>query len=438
MPTTSLNKCFTKPFRSVCLLLITALAFVSTANAQSQSFSSGSTGADGALDFSGLPSGTVVVFDPKKFNPPLNPAGDNIFNFTTIDIPAGITVWLSGRILNGPVWWLATGDVTINGTIDLNGEDGAAPAAILANRTRAMPGAGGFSGGVGGKTDGSASSPIAQAGDGPGGGEGGALNDACQNPNSLGRGGSFTGNSFLVPLVGGSGAGGGNFGAAPGSLSRQIYGSGGGAGGGAILIASSTSITVNGTITANGGNGGIASNFCNSGQGGGGSGGAIRLMAPATNGRGNLSALAGHGSIFGGAATNGTIRLEAFIDNFQGSFNGTPFTQASPFSTFLPSIGPPSIAIISINGVNIAQPPSGNITTPDVSIDTTSPVQVTIQARLIPPGTVITLHVFSDNDTDQTVQTTPLVGTLQSSTATANVTFPSGFSLQFVKATWSQ
>jgi len=64
-------------------------------------------------------------------------------------------------------------------------------------------------------------------------------------------------------------------------------------------------------------------------------------------------------------------------------------------------------------------------------------VQLTIQASFIPPGTVITLHVFSDNDTDQTVQTTPLLGTLQSSTATANVTFPSGFSLNFVKATWT-
>jgi hypothetical protein len=126
-----------------------------------------------------------------------------------------------------------------------------------------------------------------------------------------------------------------------------------------------------------------------------------------------------------------------FTNNFSGSFNSTPFTDAAPVNTFLPTTGPPSITIASINGINISQPPTGNLATPDAIINTSAPVQMTIQAKFIPPGTIITLHVFSDNNTDQAVQTTPLAGTLQSSTATANV-HPSGFSLQFVKATWSQ
>jgi hypothetical protein len=149
-----------------------------------------------------------------------------------------------------------------------------------------------------------------------------------------------------------------------------------------------------------------------------------------------LSALGGGGQGFGGG--NGAIRLEAFTETFQGSFNGTPFTAGSPFATFVPATPPPSVSIIGINGVNVNQPPTGNLTAPDATINTLSPVQLTIQASFIPPGTIVTLHVFSDNDTDQTVQTTPLLGTLQSSTATANVTFPSGFSLNFVKATWTQ
>ncbi len=62
------------------------------------------------------------------------------------------------------------------------------------------------------------------------------------------------------------------------------------------------------------------------------------------------------------------------------------------------------------------QPPTGNLATPDVAINTGSAVQITIQAKFIPPGTVLTLKVFLDNDTDQIVQTTPLLGTLQSST----------------------
>ena len=421
--------------------------------ASAQTFTSGSTGADGALDFSNLPAGSVVVFDPKKFNPPLNPAGDNIFNFTTINIPSGITVKLSGRVLNGPVFWLASGDVTVNGKIDLNGENGPGPTPTLSGRTRAMPGAGGFSGGVGGKFDNGSPTasgmPLPQPGDGP---LGGAAGNTTFPPSCGaafdGGGGSFSGNIFLVPLVGGSGGGGGNEAAAPGGLAAVPYASGGGAGGGAILIASSTSITVNGSIAANGGLSGPALGFnCNSagqplGSGGGGGGGAIRLAAPVVTGSGFLSALGGggfnNGSGQGFAGGNGAIRIEAFTESFHGNFNGTPFTLGSPFSVFLPSNSPPSVNVVAINGVNIIQPPNGNLTTPDATINTLSPVQLTIQASSIPPGTVITLHVFSDNDSDQTVQTTPLLGTLQSSTATANVTFPSGFSFNFVKATWTQ
>src|SRR5215470_6351874 len=97
--------------------LLLALVLIASAQAQqTQTFTSGSTGADGALDYSViLPSGGVAVFDPTKFNPPLNPAGDNIFNFTSINIPGNVTVRLSGRVLKGPVFWLASGDVTING-----------------------------------------------------------------------------------------------------------------------------------------------------------------------------------------------------------------------------------------------------------------------------------------------------------------------------------
>lgn len=420
------------------LVLSAAFACISSMPGQAQVFSSGSTGADGALDFSNLPAGSVVVFDPKKFSPPLNPAGDNIFNFTTINIPSGITVKLSGRVLTGPVFWLASGDVTINGKIDLNGENGAVPTVTLSGRVRAMPGAGAFSGGIGGKTDGSSTAPLPLSGDGPGGGSAAAVGDLCRNPNVSGAGGSFTGNSFLVPLVGGSGGGGGVFSANPGTLAQVAYAAGGGAGGGAILIASSTSITVNGPITANGGNGATPSTFCGNGGGGGGSGGGIRLVAPVITGAGSLNVLGGGGGtgLNGSGGASGIIRIETFTDNFRGPING-PFSVGEPFALFLPTTPPPSVSIISVNGVALPQPPTGNVVTPDSTIDTLSPVQITIQASFIPPGTVITLHVFSDNNTDQTVQTTPLLGALQSSTATANVTFPSGFSLNFVKATWT-
>ena len=67
---------------------------------------------------------------PKSFSPPLNPAGDNIFNFTTINVGPGVIVKLTSRVLTGPVTWLAQGSVTISGTIDMNGEDGSVNSTI--------------------------------------------------------------------------------------------------------------------------------------------------------------------------------------------------------------------------------------------------------------------------------------------------------------------
>src|SRR5262249_38322045 len=153
-----------------------------TMNASAQ-FASGSNGADGALDYSSVTPGSVVMFDPTKFTAVPHVAGQNVFNFTTITIPANVTVVLSGQNLTGPVFWLATGDVRINGTLTLNGQSGPGLSNNVALRIPAIAGPGGYSGGVGGSTG----SP-ATAGNGPGGGKQGNL---TQDTN--GFPGSFTG-----------------------------------------------------------------------------------------------------------------------------------------------------------------------------------------------------------------------------------------------------
>jgi hypothetical protein len=210
------------------------------------------------------------------------------------------------------------------------------------------------------------------------------------------------------------------------------YGEGGGAGGGALLIASPSSITVNGTIQANGG--GVLS-----GLGGPGAGGGIRLVAPSIGGGGLLSVNGGSNlaccrTI---SAAGGLIRLDTFFDSFSHRFNG-PFQIGSTMAVFPPTIHPPAITVTAVNGANLPQPPTGGPQPPDAAINTTAPVTVTIQASFIPLGTVLTLFVSSDNNTEQAIQTTPLQGTFESSIATASVTFPSGFSLNYVKATWKQ
>jgi hypothetical protein len=437
---------------ALCLMLP---AGVATA-AMGQSFSSGSDQSDGAFDLTGTPSGSIVTFVPSQFH------GDqhalNIFNFTDITIPPGVTVKIQGNIVSAPVIWLASGDVDIEGTIDISGAAGANAAAILDARRRPIPGPGGFSGGVGGKYDPTASTPqpLAQPGDGPAGGAGGGTGTTSWCGKSItinqGVGGTFSGNLYLVPLAGGSGGGGGNFSTAAGGLTSAPYAAGGGAGGGAIFIASSTSITVTGTINANGGNGGTTGvlpySICGQapyvGVGGGGSGGGVRLAAPTIAGTGTLTALGGQesayfsgGGIYGPSGGNGVVRVEAFTDSLTGTISGTS-SMGSPFATFLPTTPEPSVTVVSVDTVTLPQPPTGSLVTPDVTLDTATSSIITIHAANIPVGTVITLHVFSDNNTDQTVQSTPLVGALQSSTATATVTFPSGYSLNYVKATWTQ
>ena len=126
-------------------ILCSLIAVLASGTALGQTFSSGSTGTDGALTYN---TPGTYVFDPKTFTPPLDPAGDNIFNFTTITIAAGVTVKLTGDVLNGPVVWLAQGAVTINGTIDLSGQNGFI-ASNTTQRTLTIPGAGGYGGGYG-------------------------------------------------------------------------------------------------------------------------------------------------------------------------------------------------------------------------------------------------------------------------------------------------
>ena len=376
-----------------------------------QQFSSGSTGADGPLT---LNTPGVVLFDPTPFIPPLDPAGDNIFNFTTINIASGVTLRLSGNKLTGPVYFLATGAVQINGTIDLSGDTGYQITNYLSARVPAAGGAGGYAGGVGG--NGLSGTFPQKSGNGPGGG-------IARNSN-VGVGGRFTGSVYLIPLIGGSGGAGDlpdTTGCGPGT-----YGSGGGGGGGALLIASSTSITVSGTINADGGHGG-----CDAGNGGGG---AVRLMAPSINGNGIITARGYPGpSGYGADAGNGLIKLEAFQQNYAGSFNSTPVSQSSPFKVALPATPPSSVRVTSIAGIPINANP---FSFPDAVINSSSPVPITIEAHFVPVGTVPQVVILPENVGDLLVTAPALQGTFQLSTSTVNVTLPAGGLRGYVKTTW--
>jgi len=403
-------------------LILTLILISSTAFAQT--FISGSTGADGALDFSGVPSGTTILFDPDTFAPPLDQDGDNVYHFTTITIPAGVTVQLSAEVLGvKPVVWLASGAVQIAGVVDLDGRPGH-------NRfdtpIPSVAGAGGFRGGVGRR-----SNLDAQPGDGPGGGHvttsvGGGAGHAVAGGGGFGGGGAAYGNDFLLPLVGGSGGAGGAF---------STSGCGGGAGGGALLIASSVSTTVNGTIRAVGG-----SSICSTGGffcsncGGAGSGGAIRLMAPIISVSGSIFAT---GSFSAGtpSGSHGRIRLEAFQSNVTGSFITPPPHIVSPGIVFLPDTAP-SVRVVRVAGVDVPENSTGSFFMPDVTIDNVAAAIIEIEARNVPLGTVVQLSIFSETGLRQVVESTPFESTEARSNATAVVTLPHGFSRFYVQANW--
>ena len=169
--------------------------------AMAQGFDSGSDGSDGAL---ALTEAGLILFDPSAFTPPLDPDGDGVYHFTTITIAEGVTVKLSANPRGvKPVIWLASGDVSIAGTVDLNGERGHAS---NAPRLPATGGAGGYSGGVGRSQFAGAS-----RGNGPGGGlvstrsgpsRGSSAGHALQGgAGDSVAGGKAYGNDFLLPLL---------------------------------------------------------------------------------------------------------------------------------------------------------------------------------------------------------------------------------------------
>ncbi len=402
-------------------------------------FSSGSTGADGPY----APTSSTTLTPP--------PSG--VFNFTTITIPAGVTVTLAPNATNTPATLLATGDVTIAGTLDLSGKPGGAgvPGGTVTAPNGGLPGPGG---GLGGSGSVGSVSTTGGRGIGPGGGTPGSQQFTTRIPDCAGAGaghngaggngvaGNFTscnppggpgyGGPRLLPLLGGSGGGGGSsaFGSTAG---------GGGGGGGALLLASSTEITLTGTIRANGGNGGsFSSEFYNGGAGGGGSGGAIRLVTPLLSGSGgSIQVTGGTGGSppcfnngdagyacgsTGGAGAPGRIRLEADTLSLAAAFTVSP--SQGPLGTVTLS-GAPSLQFTSVAGLPAPAIPQGSYLTPDVNIPAgfTNPVAIVLQASQIPLGTVVTV-TSTPLQAGGSSATGVLTGTLAASTVSVNLTLP--------------
>jgi hypothetical protein len=269
---------------------------------------------------------------------------------------------------HAPVVWLVNGNVTINGTLNLDGLGSTSDPNNLPE-----PGPGGFRGGAGPNGNG--------AGFGPGGGVGGYI--------PPGYYGSY-GNAQILPLIGGSGGSG-------------YAGGNGGAGGGAILIAATGNMNLtNAYLHANGGNG---NNYYNSG-----SGGAIRLVANQISGNSSsyIRALAQNG---GGLNAPGRIRLEA--NSVIGPIDISPNTAGtlpdSPVKIF-PDTNAPIVMITSVAGITngLIDPKaimSSGVNADDVTLVTTNDVTIRLRTQNFPTNGTVSVYIKPRNSLPQTVLT---------------------------------
>jgi hypothetical protein len=186
---------------------------------------------------------------------------------TSITVAAGQTVSAHGA---RPLVLLASGTITVSGTIDVAGHlkgvpQTSGPAVAACKGSTASPASGGGAGGSFGSK----------------GGNGGA--DSAGHPGG-------TSGSAVVPtaLIGGCTGLAGNDTGGTGSP-----GKGGGAGG-ALGLFAKAAIVVDGAVNASGGGGGGATHD-DHGGGGGGTGGMIVLDAPSVTGAGKLFANGGSG-----------------------------------------------------------------------------------------------------------------------------------------------
>ena len=405
------------------------------------SFVSGSTGADG------------------PFNPTINTAvqlpPSGVLNYTTINIPAGVTVTFLKNTTNTPVVILATSDVTITGTIDIGGKNstdaGAAGNGNLGDDgLPGQGGSGGYAGGTGGKA--SATVPTDRdggTGQGPGGGGRGVWNipngringgtgggyGAVGANNAFGTGtpGIVYGSSALLPLIGGSGGGGGSGG-------FTFGGSGGAGGGGGMLIASSGTVTIAGSVLATGGTGGASAGSGCGANGGGGSGGAIRVVATTIAGNGSVTAVNGQGGVnscdgvgTGGAGGTGRIRLEA--ETFTRTATSNPVhTFSVPGQVFV--AGVPTLSITSVAGTNAPASPTGNA---DITLpaSTVNPVTVVFQTTGVPVGNNVKLTVTPVYGAAVTAVSPAITGTTTLGNASVPVSLPSGPSTLLAQTTYT-
>lgn len=371
---------------AVCSLGLLLLSFSIVQPVHAVRFNSGGTGVDGALALgdtecpNNFGDKTTVTIDV---------GSSGIKQYTTVSIGEHCRVTFTPiGTGSAPVRWIVQGDVLIDGEINLDGEGGTlADESTLSQPPAGRGGPGGYDGGTGAPLAGAPGLP----GDGPAGG-GGASN--------LSGGGGFApslSDPQQQPLIGGSGGGG----CGPASGARHY--SGGGGGGGALMIVTSGTITLNGSLSAQGGQLGCRY-YGDHGKGGHGM---LHLIASEVTGRGGM--------------TNSRYNIIETL-NYTGSF--THEGASAPTVVYLRhlSFSLPQSPLLSIQRIAGQTVTAGEALILNAPGDT---VEVIVAGTGLGDGTEVVLRALGDAD-DQFIQRSSETLTISNGLARGNVALVAG------------
>lgn len=279
-------------------------------------------------------AGTITTVDPLQNTYSSTGASKAqvivLAEYTNVTVDSGKT-W-TAKAWNGTVGgilcFLASGTITVTGTITADGGDGSVTGTGGSGGGYrggdANTGGGNITANCGEGTDGASAQQTGANGNGGGGakmtgggnaaagGGGGHATSGTAGTSSdpgvtNGSGGGSSGTTDLTTMTFGGGGG--------GCVTHQATGGGGGGGGGIVFI-SGVEITVSGTITADGGKGGTGGE---ENDGGAGAGGSVLLKAQtATLGSSLIGANAGSKTGEGGSGSAGRIHLDYYT-----SYTGT-------------------------------------------------------------------------------------------------------------------
>lgn len=326
------------------------------------------------------------IYDPVKWAV--------VFKYSSVNIRTNTMIKFKNHPSHAPVIWLVSGDVVVAGTLDLSAS------AKSDTEPFGEPGPGGFRGAYYGQNFGfGPGAPLVL----------GIVGVYSQGYEAFGqRNDSVYGNSQIIPLIGGSG----------GSSQNGIQSFGGG-GGGAILVASRTSVTIDGSITASGfGKEFVAWN---------GSSGAVRVLTSELTGKGVIS-----------AAFLGRIRLEALT--YQGNLTSEPNTTVVlPDSPPLiwPRATAPEARIISVAGKNAPAEPLASLDLPsaDINFQDDQPVDIVVETKnLDVAAALVNVRITPRNGAAKLVKAVYDSGTAAEARWVATTIIPQGFAVFQVRA----